>query len=141
MAPALVRVPSLGQASGCIPSVLQAASGALPIRVDAQAGATKRIAINPKNHQCVCRLYEEVLCTMHAGAGRIDENSLRAFTLSIAKGTPLLLGRGAARGADARRLQGRPDLVLEILLAALPSLGRLPVPEVHRVEAVVAVPP
>ena len=33
---------------------------------------------------------------MHAGAGRIDENSLRAFTLSM-KGTPLLLGRGAAR--------------------------------------------
>ena len=61
--------------------------------------ATQRIAINPKNHQCVCRLYEEVLCTMHAGAGRIDENSLRAFTLSM-KGTPLLLGRGAARGAE-----------------------------------------
>ena len=37
---------------------------------------------------------------MHAGAGRIDENSLRAFTLSM-KGTPLLLGRGAARAADA----------------------------------------
>ena len=37
---------------------------------------------------------------MHAGAGGIDENSLRAFTLSIAKGTPLLLGRGAARGAE-----------------------------------------
>ena len=74
------------------------------------------------------------------GAGRIDENSLRAFTLSIvAKGTPLLLGRGAARGADARRLQGPPDLVLEILLAALPGLGRLPVPEVHRVEAVLGV--
>ena len=29
-------------------------------------------------------------------AGGIDENSLRAFTLSM-KGTPLLLGRGAAR--------------------------------------------
>ena len=28
------------------------------------------------------------------GAGRIDENSLHAFTLSIAKGTPLLLGAG-----------------------------------------------
>ena len=35
------------------------------------------------------------------GRGGIDENSLRAFTLSM-KGTPLLLGRGAARGADAR---------------------------------------
>ena len=30
------------------------------------------------------------------GRGGIDENSLRAFTLSM-KGTPLLLGRGAAR--------------------------------------------
>ena len=29
-----------------------------------------------------------------ARAGRIDENSLHAFTLSIAKGTPLLLGAG-----------------------------------------------
>ena len=29
-----------------------------------------------------------------ARAGRIDENSLRAFTLSIAKGTPLCLGAG-----------------------------------------------
>ena len=69
--------------------------------MDAQAAATQRIAINPKNHQRVCRLYEEVLCTMHAGAGGIDENSLRAFTLSM-KGTPLLLGRGAARAADAQ---------------------------------------
>ena len=78
-------------------------------RVDAQAAATQRIAINPKNHKLVWvdGLYEEVLCTMHAGAGRIDENSLRAFTLSIvAKGTPLLLGRGAARGADAQNLRG-----------------------------------
>ena len=33
---------------------------------------------------------------MHAGAGGIDENSLRAFTLSM-KGTPLFLGRGTAR--------------------------------------------
>ena len=107
--------------------------------MEVQAAATQRIAINPKNNQCVCRLYEEVLCTMHAGAGRIDENSLRAFTLSM-KGTPLLLGRGAARGADAR-LQGRPDLVLEIVLVALPSLDRLPVRELVRVEAVVAVPP
>ena len=74
------------------------------------------------------------------GAGRIDENSLRAFTLSIvAKGTPLLLGRGAARADARRRLQGPPDLVLEILLAALPGLGRLPVPEVHRVEAVLGI--
>ena len=73
------------------------------------------------------------------GAGRIDENSLHAFTLSIAKGTPLLLGRGAACADARRRLQGPPDLVLEILLAALPSLGRLPVPEVHRVEAVLGV--
>ena len=45
-----------------------------------------------------------------------------AFTLSIAKGTPLLLGRGAARAADARRrLQFRPDLVVEILLVASTS--------------------
>ena len=71
--------------------------------MDAQAAATQRIAINPKNHKLVWvdGLYEEVLCTMHAGAGRIDENSLRAFTLSM-KGTPLLLGRGAARAADAQ---------------------------------------
>ena len=58
--------------------------------MDAQAAATQRIAINPKNHQRVCRslrVYEEVL--QRAGAGRIDENSLHAFTLSIvAKGTP-----------------------------------------------------
>ena len=65
-----------------------------PLRVE--ASPLTRIAINPKKNQCVCRLYEEVLCTMHAGAGGIDENSLRAFTLSM-KGTPLLLGRGAAR--------------------------------------------
>ena len=78
---------------------------------------------------------------MHAGAGGIDENSLRAFTLSM-KGTPLLLGRGAARAADARRrLQGRPDLELEKLLAALPSLDPLPVLEAIGVEAVVAVLP
>ena len=62
-----------------------------------------------------------------------------AFTLSIAKGTPLLLGRGAARAADALRLQFRPDLVVEILLVARPGLDRLPVPEAERVEAVVAV--
>ena len=83
----------------CIPSVLQAASGPLSSRVE--ASPLTRIAINPKKNQCVCRLYEEVLCTMHAGAGGIDENSLRAFTLSM-KGTPLLLGRGAARAADAQ---------------------------------------
>ena len=62
-----------------------------------------------------------------------------AFTLSIAKGTPLLLGRGAACAADARRLQFRPDLVVEILRVARPGLDRLPVPETERVEAVVAV--
>ena len=45
--------------------------------------------------------YEELCYATHAGG--IDENSLRAFTLSM-KGTPLLLGRGAARGADARWL-------------------------------------
>ena len=50
-----------------------------------------------------------------------------------------MLGRGAARGADARRLQDRPDLVVEILRVAPPSLDRLPVPEAERVEAVVAV--
>ena len=137
--PVLVRMPSPEPALACIPSVLLAASGALST-ITRGGLATQRIAINPKNHQCVCRLYEEVLCTMHAGAGRIDENSLRAFTLSM-KGTPLLLGRGAARAADARRLQGRPDLVLEIVLVALPSLDRLPVRELVRVEAVVAVPP
>ena len=100
MVPAVVRVPSMvcsTASAGCLVSYRLAELSLQ--RVDAQAAATQRIAINPKNHQSVCRLYEEVLCTMHAGAGRIDENSLRAFTLSM-KGTPLLLGRGAARGAE-----------------------------------------
>ena len=89
---------------------------------------------------CVCRLYEEEVRLCNARGG-IDENSLRAFTLSM-KGTPLLLGRGVACADDLRRrLQGRPDLVLEIVLVALPSLDRLPVRELVRVEAVVAVPP
>ncbi len=132
--PVLVRMPSPEPALACIPSVLLAASGALST-ITRGGLATQRIAINPKNHQCVCRLYEEVLCTMHAGAGRIDENSLRAFTLSM-KGTPLLLGRGAARGADVRRrLQGRPDLVIEKVAAALVSDDRVPVREPFGVEA------
>ena len=39
--------------------------------------------------------YGEVVCMQRTRAGRIDENSLRAFTLSIvAKGTPLCLGAG-----------------------------------------------
>ena len=75
-----------------MPSVLQAASGSPFIGCSA---ATQRIAINPKNNQCVCRLYEEEVRLCNARGG-IDENSLRAFTLSM-KGTPLLLGRGAAR--------------------------------------------
>ena len=70
-------------------------------RVDAQAAATQRIAINPKNNQCVCGLYEEEEVRLCNARGGIDENSLRAFTLSM-KGTPLLLGRGAARAADAQ---------------------------------------
>ena len=91
--PVLVRMPSPEPALACIPSVLLAASGALST-ITRGGLATQRIAINPKNHQCVCRLYEEVrLCNARGG---IDENSLRAFTLSM-KGTPLLLGRGAAR--------------------------------------------
>ena len=136
--PVLVRMPSPEPALACIPSVLLAASGALhPLRVEASP-LNASLSIQRITSVCVDYTKKFVYATR---AGGIDENRLRAFTLSIAKGTPLLLGRGAARGADARRLQGRPDLVLEILLAALPSLGRLPVPEVHRVEAVVAVPP
>ena len=78
---------------------------------------------------------------MQRARGGIDENSLLAFTLSM-KGTPLLLGRGAACADDVRRrLQGRPDLVLEIVLVALPSLDPLPVLEAIGVEAVVAVLP
>ena len=95
-------------ASPGMPSVLQAASGSPFIGCSA---ATQRIAINPKNNQCVCRLYEEEVRLCNARGG-IDENSLRAFTLSM-KGTPLLLGRGAACADDVRwRLQGRPDLVV-----------------------------
>ena len=100
--PVLVRMPSPEPALACIPSVLQAASGSPFIGCSA---ATQRIAINPKNNQCVCRLYEEEVRLCNARGG-IDENSLRAFTLSM-KGTPLLLGRGGARGRGgaASRLQ------------------------------------
>ena len=111
MVPVLVRMPSPEPALACIPSVLLAASGALKSSRVIQAAATQRIAINPNNHQCVCRLYEEEVRLCNARGG-IDENSLRAFTLSM-KGTPLLLGRGAACADDVRwRLQGRPDLVV-----------------------------
>ena len=52
---------------------LQAASELSYARVDAQAAATQRIAINPKNHQRVCRslrVYEEVLQRARGGEDR-----------------------------------------------------------------------
>ena len=73
--PVLVRMPSPEPALACIPSVLLAASEFSIHRVDAQAAATQRIAINPKNNQCVCRLYEEEVRLCNARGG-IDENSL-----------------------------------------------------------------
>ena len=68
-ATALVTTPAGWRMQLCllagIPSVLLAASGAIT-----RGGlATQRIAINPKNHQCVCRLYEEVRLCNARGRG------------------------------------------------------------------------
>ena len=80
-----------------IPSVLQAASGAL----HSSRGCSGRRHSTRRNQfkeppACVRRYTPKKLgYATRAGAGRIDENSLHAFTLSIiAKGTPLCLGAG-----------------------------------------------